>query len=206
MKRSDYKPVVVGEQFGRLTTVRKLYKNQFGHQYWLCSCECGESSEVLYSQLRGGKTRSCGCLRFDFTGSTTHGQVKTREYTSWAHMKSRCYRSNDDAYDRYGGRGIKVCDRWRDSFEHFIADMGKCPEGLSLGRIHNDKDYCPDNCRWETFIQQANNKRNNRMVVHSGITKTVAEWSRASGLSSALLIYRLNAGWPTERLLIPASQ
>ncbi len=148
---------MVGRRCGRLVVFRKSEViNSKGELYWVCLCDCGAEVVVNGCRLRNGNTRSCGCVRSD--AKKTHGMTGNATYRSWNHMKQRCYNSNNHAYYRYGGRGIKVCERW-DSFESFFVDMGERPSGTSIGRLDNNCDYAPGNCRWETPKQQANNRR-----------------------------------------------
>lgn len=123
-------------------------------------------------------------------------------YTIWRNLKARCYYPRNDDYDRYGGRGIAVCDRWRDSFEAFLSDMGERPTpGHSIERIDNDGPYSPDNCRWATRTEQASNRHTSQTITHDGETLTVQEWSRRTGIKAPALYWRLHAGWSAERTL-----
>lgn len=126
---------------------------------------------------------------------------RTPEYACWESMIQRCTDPNFEAYHNYGGRGIKVCERWRYSFENFLADMGPRPEGKTLDRIDDDGDYEPGNCRWATWIEQGNNRRTNKVLEYRGIRKTIAEWARETGLSYETIRSRLNHGWSVERAL-----
>lgn len=124
---------LVGKKFGRLTA-RMVAENKNGNCVWLCDCECGNTANVKAGQLNSGKTNSCGCLHKDTI--TKHGLSRTPTYVAWQDMRDRCRRPKNEWYARYGGRGITVCDRWLNSFENFLADMGTRPAGLSLDRIN----------------------------------------------------------------------
>jgi len=163
MKRRN----IVGEKFGRLVVVRLSRKRGLGNQlYWLCRCNCGVEVYICGNNLKSGKTRSCGCLRVERSRSQRfqHGFSETREYQCWLNMLARCYNVRRDDYQWYGLRGVKVCKRWRNSFEVFYKDMGKCPPGLTLERIDNDGNYEPGNCKWATQAEQNRNKRRRRIV------------------------------------------
>lgn len=123
-----------------------------------------------------------------------HGKSKTKIYRIWSDMRSRCQNANNAAYVNYGGRGIKVCDKWED-FEAFYADMGEPPKGLSLDRIDNDGPYSPDNCRWADRKTQARNRRHGKKLTLQGETLTVAEWAERSGLAARTIRARLRNGW-----------
>lgn len=134
---------------------------------------------------------------------TTHGMKDTHEYWCWRDMKARCYKPRHPQFANYGGRGIRVCDRWLNSFEAFLEDMGLKPEGnrIGIGRIDNDGDYCPENCRWETQEQQQNNKRTSHYLTHDGVTLTVTQWARKLGMHPNTLFNRLCQGWSVEKAL-----
>jgi hypothetical protein len=150
-------PVDVGMRFGRLLITSRgpnvVYPHA-QHRRWWCRCECGASILVRAYDLRGGKTRGCGC-----GVGEQHGRSRTKEYLIWNSMKHRCNNAKDPGYKNYGGRGIRVCERWSKSFSAFLADMGPCPRGLSIERENNDGNYEPGNCRWATRLEQNRNKR-----------------------------------------------
>lgn len=133
----------------------------------------------------------------------THGLTrKCPEYSTWRGMIDRCTRQNSIAYKDYGGRGIKVCERWRESFQNFLDDMGKRPSSKhTIERSDNSRGYGPDNCCWATREQQGSNTRRNRVLVHNGRTRTLAQWAKETGLSGSLIAWRLEAGWPVEDAL-----
>ena len=134
-------------------------------------------------------------------GHATHGMSYTPEWHSWMAMRQRCHYPSSINYPNYGGRGIKVCDRWMNSFEAFYKDMGPRPEGMSLERVDNDKDYSPDNCTWATTPEQGTNQRTNRLITHDGETLTMMQWSRRTGLSKHVIYRRLKKGWSIEKTL-----
>lgn len=167
MKKLD----LTGQRFGRLTVVSPSPLRCYRNVVWHCRCDCGESTEMRGDHLRSGHSQSCGCLSRDRvqqmgTTNARHGHcagyVKTGTYRSWRAAKNRTTNSSFRYWDNYGGRGIRMCPRWLDSFENFLADMGERPEGTTIDRINNDGDYEPGNCRWATPTEQQKNKRINR--------------------------------------------
>ena len=150
-----------GKRYGRWTVIA-FAANHNGKSYWKCRCDCGVEKDVMGKNLRNGRSQSCGCLMAELSAekATSHGRCRTRTYHIWGAMKTRCTNKNYPQYDDYGGRGITVCERWLHSFENFLADMGECPDGLTIERRNNDAGYCKDNCKWATRAEQNNNKRN----------------------------------------------
>jgi len=195
-KLKDY----TGSTYGRLTAVRFVSLAKEGQQ-WIFDCACGAQCEANTKSVVSGHTQSCGCLAREtlVTRNTTHGLAKLRcsEYRSWKDLRARCNNPNNQDYKDYGGRGIKVCQRW-DNFENFYADMGDRPSGMTVDRIDVNGDYEPNNCRWATPTQQANNKRTNRCIEWNGQSKTLMEWSRETGIEHTKARYRLAQGWPLE--------
>jgi len=179
---------------------------------WLCVCECGNKVSVIGSQLRNGNTVSCGCYQKAITkqvlmdyrnknkGRTylsSHEMSRTSIYKLWHSMIMRCYK-----VERYVSRGISVCPRWLNSFEDFYLDMGDRPHGhLTLDRIDNNGNYSPDNCRWATRKEQANNTRSNRNFSINGQTKTLQEWCEYFNIRYTTVRGRLARGMPIEKAL-----
>lgn len=171
---------------------------------FLCLCDCGKTFESDGRHLRSGGTKSCGCIGRENArkASTTHGMSKTKEFNVWHSMKSRCNNPNVKEYPFYGGRGIKVCERWFNSFENFIADMGLCPSGYSIERIDVNGDYSPENCKWIPRNDQSKNLRSNRVLTVNGVSKIMSEWAKDNGLTSQHIYTRLKRGWSVEEAVM----
>lgn len=185
MKAANRKPMPPGSRYGRLTVVGEA-PTKNGKSMYRCRCDCGNELVAGGYDLRSGNTRSCGCLQRENTGNAnrTHGQSHTGLYHVWTVMKQRCELQSCAAYPRYGGRGIKVCDAWRDSFNAFRDWMirhGYRP-GLTIERLDNDKGYCPENC---TLIRKADQSKNRRMcyfVVVDGVKMCLSDAARHYGV------------------------
>ena len=197
-----------GAVYGRLTVIKQSGKDNHGHPLWECMCDCGNTCYVTGARLRNGNTRSCGCLHSEQIASrnTRHGKSKSRLYAIYKGMKDRCTRKANKSFPLYGERGIRLCDEWTGPegykrFEQWALENGY-REDLTIDRIDTNGDYSPDNCRWANIEQQANNRRNNHRITFDGKTRTIAEWSRITGISAKKIEARLRAlSWPVEKAL-----
>ncbi len=189
---------LLDQKFGRLLVIDEApyHVSPSGrkHVKWKCQCDCGKVKEVLATSLKSGTTNSCGCFRKDI--NTKHGMRQTPTYKSWCHMKARCYNPNTEMYPHYGGRGITVCDRWLNSFENFLEDMGEKLEGTSIDRIDNDGNYEPSNCEWATSRKQASHTSQTKL--NPDLVKYIRE-QRATGRTYKDLSTELRINWHTIR-------
>lgn len=192
---------LTGMRFGKLTVLE--YDGIYNHKaHWKCKCDCGNITVKKGWLLLAGKTRSCGCLAVNNTDQTTHGMSKTHLYGVWGTMKSRCYNPNSQRYSLYGGRGITVCEEWRNDFTAFVywAMTNGYQEGMTLERKDNNGNYEPSNCCWTNQKAQCNNRRNNAVYTCNGKTLTLAQWAEETGINYGTLWSRLHRdGWSIER-------
>lgn len=195
---------LTGKRFGSLVVIGRT-ENRNRTVMWECRCDCGNTTKVDTHSLTSGHTCSCGCAKIDFCKRrfTKHNSSDSPLYVIWFDMKRRCYDEKDPAYKNYGQRGISVCDEWLDSFVCFKewANDNGYRIRLTLDRIDNNGNYCPENCRWATAKEQSNNRRNNINVTFNGQTKTLKQWSESIGLSYDALWARWKAGWDIPTLL-----
>lgn len=195
-----------GWRYSRLTVLAEHERRMSGKKaatFWKCRCDCGRELFVNVSNLISGTTRSCGCLLHARKNRLTHGLTGTPTYLAWLRMKQRCSDPGVLNYDFWGGRGIRVCDRWLHSFENFLADMGPIPgKGYSLDRVDNDGDYTPENCRWATRKEQNRNTRRNRLLTLNGETLCMVEWAERTGIPARNIRMRIDwYGWSVEKAL-----
>lgn len=194
---------LTGQRFGRLVVQGRGDNSSNGHVRWLCACDCGGTTLAASYNLKKGHTQSCGCFNRQQSAAAaserhrTHGKTRTPEHRAWSAMFSRCYNPKARGFEYWGGRGIKVCRRWH-HFETFLADMGQRPTSAhSLDRIDKNGDYSPGNCRWATPLEQANNRRDNEMVLIDGTEMTLRTALRRAGsvISIDQAKRRIRNGW-----------
>lgn len=199
-----------GKTYGQLTVLSYAGRDHNNSALWLCQCDCGqEQMTTTGTSLRTGNTSRClKCAdrwRRERVSEvcTTHGMSRAREYNTWRGIIDRCFNPSHKYYARYGGRGITMCDRWRNSFEAFLADMGPRPPGTELDRIDNDGPYtgpCPEypngNCRWVTRRVNSNNTKRTVLITHEGETLTMKEWAARTGIPYGTLHARHMRGRP----------
>ncbi len=189
---------LTGKTFGRLTVIERTKESKNGRRRWICQCECGNITEVKAQSLRDGHTKSCGCLH------KKHGLSNSRLFRIWCHMKDRCYNQNHIEYHRYGGRGISLCESWKNdfiSFHNWAIENGY-NDTLSIDRINIDGNYCPENCRWATTKMQNNNRSTNHYITYKNKTQSLSQWADEIGIKSSVLQNRINRyHWDIERAL-----
>lgn len=198
-KRINFKDET-GSVYGRLTVVSRNIESKKGKAKWNCLCECGKQTIVDGDKLRRGHTVSCGCYHRDI--HTKHGLAGSKIYQVWIGMLSRCYNELNSNYKSYGGRGIAVCDRWINSPENFLEDMGEPGEGMSIDRKDNDGNYSPDNCRWATVLEQMSNTSRNDNIEYDGVVKCLSAWALHLKIPRNTLRNRLYThNWSIEKAI-----
>ena len=196
---------LTGQRFGSLVAIELANKPPMKNAIWKCRCDCGKYVNIYAQNLIKGKSKSCGCNRAKYVSDSKikHGKRYTRIYGIWSGMKARCYSVSDCNYPNWGGRGIVMCDEWKDNFESFYnwAINNGYSDNLSIDRINNDGNYEPSNCRWVTQAEQNRNRRDNVYLTYNGETMTCAEWSRELGLYVGTVNNRLHKGYSVEECL-----
>lgn len=205
-----------GQVFGKLTVIKFdhikeyiTYRGKINHYYYKCRCECGNIKIAQKNSLINGATKSCGCLvgrKVKLKDNIPHNLRNTRIHRIWYVMKYRCDNKNYTSYKDYGGRGIKVCNEWKNFKNGFInfhdwAMENGYKEDLSIDRINVNGNYEPSNCRWATDKQQGRNKRSRRDITYKGETKCVSEWAEITGINYSVVLRRLQYGWSVEKAL-----
>lgn len=201
---------MIGRKFDRLKVIEELpNRDKHRHILFKCVCDCGNYVSVLGTDLRNGRTKSCGCLQKEKAkeANTKHGKGNSRLYRIYYAMINRCYRTNNVNYGNYGGRGIVVCDEWKHDFEAFYnwAINNNYRENLTIDRIDLDGNYEPNNCKWITYKEQNNNKRNNVKITYNGKTQTLKQWADELGLNYSTLKSRHRNKWNTKDILFGRS-
>ena len=202
--------VHIGSQFERLTIIAgPFYENASGNRsklvHWQCRCVCGNETRVCHYQLVRGKTRSCGCIQVKH-GETRAWEKPSPEWQTWTYMRSRCNSPSNAQYPRYGGRGIKVCARWEESYNNFLEDIGRKPTPThSIERIDVNGNYEPGNCKWATPREQARNRSNNVKLELNGVWLCARDWAEKIGVKEGTICKRIKAGWSVERTLTTPS-
>jgi len=205
-------PEMIGRRFGRLV-VKGIHEKKKKYTKFRCLCDCGQEKVVIGYNLRNDHTKSCGCLRKEVatTTNTTHGLSKSRFYQCWRDMNDRTSRLDNESYENYGGRGISVCDEWK-QFEGFMKDMHESylehsrehgELDTTLDRIDTNGDYSLANCRWATNKVQSSNRRSNKKQMVDGVIMTAKEISEKYGISYSAIIHRINRGWIGNDLKLP---
>lgn len=195
---------LTGRVFSKLTVISRVATVNGGAARWRCNCECGNTICTDGANLVAGRTKSCGCLMAALARvrMTTHGKRSSCEYNSWDGMIQRCTNKNHPKWENYGGAGVKVCARWRNSFAAFLQDMGKRPVRTTLDRYPNNRgNYTPANCRWATHEQQQNNKITCVYVTFRGKRMTVSQLARKIGMYPEKLHSRIRRGWPISKAI-----
>lgn len=205
----SFKKSITGQTFGRLfvrsdQACRKLPSGKI-KRMCDCVCKCGKQVLVSWGELTNGNTQSCGCLNRDIvkTVNKTHGHTcngKTSgAYSSWCAMIARCTNPKSKYWYRYGGNGIKVCERWLASFEDFFADMGERPKGKTIGRKDHSLGYFPENCEWQTWLEQARQSSHNHVMTVRGVTGCMTELCEKFGVPYGRVQGRIQRGWTPEQ-------
>jgi len=196
---------LTGQRFGRLVVVGRADPacDKHGTARWRCLCDCGNEKDVRGSDLRRGRTTSCGCLQKERVRAahTIHGQCYSRLYSIWTNMHTRCENPHSTNYDNYGGRGVSVCEEWHD-FANFMqwAERTGYQENLTLDRIDVNEGYNPVNCRWITMAEQQRNRRNNIKITYHGVTRCLSDWAATFGIKVVTLWQRIfRYHWDVER-------
>lgn len=211
MARSSKRSVIkTGDQFGRLTVLALVEESNLKDYIWRCRCVCGSEVRVKRSHLRNGSTKSCGCLRREDSAvklhilNFKHGESlpETPEFRAWSAMIQRCTNPATPGFKNWGGRGIDICVRWRNSYSVFLADMGRRPSPVhTLERRNNAAGYDPENCYWATMTEQQRNKRSNHLLTFNNITQCISAWADQLNMPYHRLHSRIKRGWSAERAL-----
>lgn len=185
---------MIGKKFNMLTVVKQENSKSKGKRYWLCKCDCGNLTVVNTSNLCSGQVKSCGCIA-NRPNNKSHGMSKTVLYSRWLGIKKRCKCEKTNSFENYGGKGVRVCKEWEESFESFMkwALANGFEEKLTIDRIDPNGDYCPENCRWITIKDQENNRSNNVYYEYNGECLTIPQLAEKYGINKRTLFWRINS-------------
>lgn len=198
---------LTGQRFGRLVVVNYHHSNRGA--FWLCRCDCGNETIAKGTNLRYGSTKSCGCGSIEQAQKNCatnrqkgHQLSKTPIYKVWKNMKRRCYSKTNKRYANYGGKGVVICEAWLNDFRAFYdwAMANGYRRDLSIDRIDVNGNYCPENCRWATAKEQANNTTRNHYITYKGEINTAKQWSEKLNMTYATFQHRIQRGWTMERI------
>ena len=195
---------ITGKRYNHLVVVKRLENAKGGIAMWECLCDCGNTTQVRGANLKSGAVKSCGCLRRETNPSLRHNMSHTRLYREWASIKQRCYTPSVRGYENYGGRGIKMCAEWKESFELFMdwALKNGYSDNLTIERVDVNGDYCPENCKWIPWEEQQKNRRFCRFIEYNGETKNLTEWCETLHLPYKMVHNRIHKlGWSFERAI-----
>lgn len=190
---------LTGNKYNYLTVISYTENSR-----WLCKCVCGKEKIICGHHLKARRTQSCGCLHKENAAKINflHGKSNTAENLAWKNIKQRCLNPKNKHYKNYGGRGITICDRWRDSFENFLEDMGERPSPKhSIDRIDNNQGYYKENCKWSTKSEQNSNKRNSNNAIYKDKRTTLVSLAKEYNIKKSTLNNRLHLGWSLEKAI-----
>jgi hypothetical protein len=196
---------ITGQKFGKLLVLSYSEKKTKDKKRMVwCQCDCGNKKEITAANLVSGMSKTCGCERVETARKTftKHGYRSHPMYHRWAAMMQRCYDENSHEFKNYGARGIKVCERWKESFWNYAEDLGLPPfPSASIDRVVNDGDYCPENCRWVSNKEQSTNRRTTKILEFNGKKMCIADWERKLGFCLGSLKKRFAVGLTVEQAL-----
>ena len=194
---------LTGNRYSNLVVLEKAYSEN-GVVIWKCKCDCGKITLVRGQNLKSGAVKSCGCLRINAKPTLRHNMSNTRLYKIWASMKNRCYTPSHHSYKNYGGRGIGLCDDWKDAPDAFFdwAKSSGYTDEMTIERIDVNGNYCPENCTWIPANEQQRNRRSCQFFTHNGVTKNLMDWCHDLGLDYKNVHNRIHKlGWSFERAI-----
>lgn len=201
---------LTGQRFGFLVVLKRAENSKDKQTQWLCKCDCGNEKVIAGKHLKNGSIVSCGCYAKEQRrkATTKHGFARTKLNYAYDHMIKRCYSSKDKCFKNYGGRGIKVCDKWLNDSRSFYKwaiengyDLNAPYMKCTLDRIDVNGDYSPENCRFVDIKTQSNNRTSNFLITYDGLTMNATEWSKKIGLNPKTIIKRIRSGWSAKEAL-----